>query len=310
MAPEQLAGRDADARSDIFAFGAVLYEMATGQKAFPGTTQATVIGAILHTDPAPVSPPSLDRAIRVCLAKDADERWQSVRDLKRELEWIAEAPAAAPAPGPAAPSRLPWIAAGVAVLAALLLAVLSFRQPAAMPRPTKFVVPPPDNATFGDSVVVSPNGRLIVFTALSEGRTTLWVRPLDSLAVQQLPGTGEAIFPFWSPDSRFVAFFAGGKLKKGRGLGRPSADTVRCAARHGRRLEPGGDDCLRWGAPGGAPARLLGWRRAGEPHCFRRLPARELSPLAFVPARRPPLPLLRPQQRRREQRDLRRLARR
>ncbi len=144
MAPEQLEGKDADARTDIFAFGATLYEMATGKKAFSGTTQASLIGAILHTEPAPISqgqpasPPALDRVVKTCLAKDPEERWQSAADIKRELRWIAEGSGSGVSAPPTARRRgrnlLPWAIAALAVLVAAGLAIRSRRPAAAATR--------------------------------------------------------------------------------------------------------------------------------------------------------------------------------
>ena len=227
MAPEQLEGREADARTDIFALGAVLYEMVTGQKAFSGKSQASLIGAILHTQPAPISsvqpmsPPALDRVVTRCLAKDPEDRWQTAHDAMLELRWIATgAGSQAGLPAPVVARRktrekLAWglfaaVLAGFLALAALFVA--SRREPPHMVQSTLL---PPEKSAFTGAMELSPDGRRIAFVApLPGGSAVLWVRPLNELAAQPLAGTEGASYPFWSPDSRFVAFFADGKLKK------------------------------------------------------------------------------------------------
>src|SRR5262245_37133496 len=229
MAPEQLEGKEADARTDIFAFGAVLYEMATGKKAFSGSSQASLISAILRDDPLPISqvqpmsPPALDRVVRGCLAKDPEDRWQSAGDVGKQLKGIADGSEAA-LPGPAIArrrkgrERLAWLAFAAAALAALLLALLPLRQrPAPSARFESSILPPGKNHFVfrGSPLAVSPDGRRIAFTAeSSEGTRRLWVRSFDATSAQPLPGTEGAIRPFWSPDSRSVGFFADGKLKR------------------------------------------------------------------------------------------------
>jgi Tol biopolymer transport system component/predicted Ser/Thr protein kinase len=234
MAPEQLEGKDADARTDIFAFGAVLYEMATGRKAFSGSSQASLITAIMSSEPTPISsiqpmsPAALDRVVKTCLAKDPEDRWQSAQDARKELKWIAEGSTAEPvAPVLVAPRRrsLDWIAwSGFAIvgLFAAILAAALLRQVARSRdvRPVRAFITAPEKTAFrftfaGGPPALSPDGRKIVFSATtSDGKPLLWVRPLESLAAQPLPGTEDAVFPFWSPDGRFVGFFAGTKLKK------------------------------------------------------------------------------------------------
>ncbi len=234
MAPEQLEGRPADGRTDIFAFGAVLYEMATGRKAFSGATQASLITAIMSAEPPPpssvqpASPPVLDRIVKTCLAKDPEERWQSAGDLRRELRWIAEASQASAAPGPAsAPRRAPassaWKLATVALaLAAGGLAVLLVRRPAPPREPMRFSVPAPAGTSFnflGEEVAgppaLSPDGRLLVFTATdTASKSRLWLRAMDSLDAKPIAGTENGSMPFWSPDGRTIGFFADHKLKK------------------------------------------------------------------------------------------------
>jgi len=226
MAPEQLEGKDADGRSDIFAFGAVLHEMATGRKAFVGSSQASLIAAILKEDPPPVSqlqpltPPGLDRSVRKCLAKDPELRWQTAADLKDELEWIAGG-AAAPVvlPGADRWKRLPWVAAAMLLVVAVLgWALYALRAPAAHQPIYRLTVLPPPGTTVGSDYrsffALSPDGRLLAFVAAAQGRTQLYLRPLDSADARPLPGTDGASYPFWSPDSQHLGFFADRKLKK------------------------------------------------------------------------------------------------
>jgi serine/threonine protein kinase len=230
MAPEQLEGKEADARTDIFALGAVVYEMATGRKAFEGKSQASVIGKILETDPPPMSslqpltPPALDRVVRKCLRKDRDDRWQSARDITDELKWIAEGGSQ-----PAVPvstvarrqvkERLAWAVAAVAVVTATEIASVAYlhRAPAEAP-PVRFTIGPPERGLFDPGptfLTISPDGSKLAFIATaSSGTPQLWIRALDSLAAQPLPGTDRASQPFWSADGRFLAFYADGGLKK------------------------------------------------------------------------------------------------
>jgi Tol biopolymer transport system component len=247
MAPEQLEGREVDARTDIFAFGAVLYEMATGRTAFSGTTQASLIGAILHTEPPPISmvqpmtPPALDRVVKTCLSKDADDRFQTAHDLRLQLQWIAEGGSQAGVPASVVArrrsrERLAWAAAAAATLAALAVALLVPARPREALRKVQSSILPPEKSAFvfdGGPMALSPDGRRLAFLApTAEGKNLLWVRPLNGMAAQPLAGTDGAGYPFWSPDSRFLGFFAGGKLKKIDASGGPPQ--VLCDAQSGR----------------------------------------------------------------------------
>ena len=225
MAPEQLEGKDADSRTDIFTLGSVLYEMATGTKAFAGSSQANLISSILKDEPAPISriqpmtPPALDHVVKKCLSKDPDERWQSAQDVAGELKWISEGSAqggvAASAVTRGRTRQIFWkLLALLAVGAALFLAALHWRVPSSELHLTRFIVPAPEKSTFSGPVALSPDGRKLAFVATTGGTTFLWLRSLDSLSPQALAGTEDASAPFWSPDSRWIAFFAQGKLKK------------------------------------------------------------------------------------------------
>ena len=226
MAPEQIEGEQADARTDLFAFGVVLYEMLTGKKAFAGKTQASLFGAILKEEPPPIStidpltPPLLDRVVKKCLAKDPDNRWQTAHDLLDGLRWVAEGAhdlvAAAPAAGRATRERVAWTVVAVLAAAAIALGIPYLRSASSDVHPIRFSVSLPENARLNTNTVpvVSPDGRRVAFIANRVGgEALLWVRALDALEAQPLPGTENALVPFWSPDSRTLGFFAAGKLK-------------------------------------------------------------------------------------------------
>ena len=227
MSPEQLEGKDADARSDIFSFGSVLYEMATGKKAFEAKSQASLIAAILEHEPEPIAsvrplaPAGLERVVRTCLEKNPDERIQSAHDLKLQLEWIRDAGSQSSVSAPLLPSRGPHraviavVAAAGAVALVAAFAVLRFFPGRAQEESVvRFSIPAPEKSPYEQSLTISPNGRLLAFVALSGGKDLLWIRPLDSLEAHPLNGTEGATLPFWSPDSASLAFFAENKLKR------------------------------------------------------------------------------------------------
>jgi serine/threonine protein kinase/Tol biopolymer transport system component len=216
MSPEQVEGKEADARSDIFAFGLVLYELITGKRAFEGSTQTSLIAAILKDQPRPVSelqpvtPKALDRVVQTCLEKDPDRRWQSAREVKHALEWILlEAPTPAPA-------KRQWLWQGVAAALAVIAAATIWAlwpKPLAPVKSTRFQVPLPENEDYGLYMAFSPDGRKLAFS--TRGRQPgVWIRDLEALETRHLAGTENAAALFWSPDSRFLAFGGGGQLKK------------------------------------------------------------------------------------------------
>ena len=235
MSPEQIEGSEADARSDIFALGCVLYELLTGARAFDGKSNATIMAAILEREPAPIDsrqagiPPLLVGIVERCLAKNADERWQSAADVASALRLAAaaghapDAPTNADRPGGVRRTRQA-IAAALGALA-LGAGALAWRAiaPAATPASeARFEIAPPVDTMWSPSPVastvqlaLSPDGRRLAFVAAARrGRPQIWIRSLDSTQAQPLSGTDDAAFPFWSPDGRFIAYFADGKLKK------------------------------------------------------------------------------------------------
>ena len=221
MAPEQISGGRIDDRTDIFAFGALLYELATGKRAFEGTDRGDLIVKILDRNPPPLAervvvPEAFDRVVRKCLSKDPDERWQSAHDLLDELKWIAAMPpsaaSAASAPKPRA-RRFALVAAGAIAIAALGAAAGYFASPAKQPPVVKLALLPPDGTWFGN-YALSPDGTRVVFAAASNGTTQLWTRSLDAQTAQPLAGTTDPHDPVWSPDGQSIAFFADGKLKR------------------------------------------------------------------------------------------------
>ena len=279
MAPEQLEGTEADARTDIFALGAVIYEMATGRKAFEGKSQASLISAIMTAEPPPIStlqaltPPALDHVVRTCLAKEPDARWQTAHDVLVELRWLTEAGSQAGVPGSLAArhmGRRELIAWAIVALLTVALAVDIFRQRPAEARTVRFQVPLPDRMSMSwfDFPVISPDGRRLLLPGIAPGGIRhLWLRSLDSLDEQLLPGTDEAYFPFWSPDSRSLAFFANEKLKRIDLAG--GTPRVVCDAKYpngggtwnrdGSILfsDVGGSGILVVSATGGQPKRVL-----------------------------------------------------
>ena len=226
MSPEQLEGRDADARSDIFALGALIYEMATGKKAFAGATQASLISAILRDEPQPITqvtpmtPPALDRVVKTCLAKDPEERWQSAGDVGKELKWIAEGSSAGvAAPQPVAArrrnrERIAWSVAALAVAAAAWLGLSRPKSSGSEARGLRATVLLPEKL-FLNNAVLSPDGSRFVFGGRdASGKVQLWVRALDASTSTPIPGTENGVLPFWSPDGKSIGFFADKKLKR------------------------------------------------------------------------------------------------
>lgn len=223
MAPEQLEGREADARTDIFAFGEVLYEMATGRPAFGGRTRASLIAAILSVDPkpitevAPMSPPTLDHIAKTCLAKDPDDRWQTAHDLAHELKWIAESGGHAGGTVPLAAKGktqkvLPWLIS-CALLVALTVTVVWLRSFKPPEQTMQFYAPLPFPAR---DIAIAPNGHTIAVVGYQESarKNVLWIYELGTQDAKSIADSEGATYPFWSADGRSLAFFADGKLKK------------------------------------------------------------------------------------------------
>jgi eukaryotic-like serine/threonine-protein kinase len=242
MSPEQLQGNELDARSDIFSFGTVLYEMITGKRAFAGKSQLSVATAILEKDPEPISamkpmtPPSLDHTIRRCLAKDPEDRWQTARDLALELRWTA-----ASGSGANGPVNLPrrgkalahagWLLAAVLLLLLIGGATAWWRSSSRRLAPMYFHTPVPFAA---NDLALSPDGHTLAMVAYStqSNNYVLWTHEVGGRQANSLAGTQGASYPFWSPDGKFIGFFADGKLKKVQASG-GQAEAI-CDAPNGR----------------------------------------------------------------------------
>ncbi len=235
MAPEQLEGKEADARSDIWALGCVLYEMATGVRAFDGKSQASLIASIMHSEPRPLrevhpaSPPSLDRLVRECLVKDREERLQNAGDVRRELNRIARARGEDDAP--ASPRRrAEWLRvalAGIVIVLAAAGGYLAGRRGAAPAAPSQiaFTIPAPPGSRFRFTIeedgtrlappAISPDGRQFVYGIVdAKGQRVLVLRSIDETETHAITGTENGLCPFWSPDGRTLGFFSDGKLRK------------------------------------------------------------------------------------------------
>jgi len=230
MSPEQVEGKALDTRSDIFSFGAVLYEMVTGQRAFPGKSQLSVASAILEKEPAsistlqPMTPPALERAIRRCLGKEPDDRWQTARDLELELKWIAESGSQV-TQSPVAPARsVPgWRALTLSVAALLFGAAIAglatWNLKPSPPRPvSRTVITLPPGQQLGGleqpAVALSPDGSQLAYVAIQAGAQQIYLRAMDSLEARPITGTEGGVNPFFSPDGQWLGFFSGQKLKK------------------------------------------------------------------------------------------------
>jgi eukaryotic-like serine/threonine-protein kinase len=230
MSPEQVEGKELDGRSDIFSLGAVLYEMLTGRRAFDGKSQLSVASAILEKEPEaisvvkPMTPANLDHAIRKCLAKDADERWQTARDVAGELKWIREsgsqaAPTTVTVNAPRKTAWLPWAACGILAVG-LIAALALWRGNRAAEQRMYFTAP---FSFAAKAVAIGPNGHTVAVVGLSEvaRKNAVWLYEVGALNAKVVAGTEGASFPFWSPDGKYLGFFADGKLKKleiGEGL--------------------------------------------------------------------------------------------
>jgi eukaryotic-like serine/threonine-protein kinase len=232
MSPEQLEGKEADARTDIFALGTVLYEMAVGRPAFHGKSTASLIAAILTSEPQPIAtlqpiaPPALDRLVKTCLAKDRDDRWQTAHDVELELKWILEGgslvtfPTTAPAKGIRALGRRALILSlGSLVSGAVIASLAVWSLKPTPPRPvtrTMITLPPGEQLAGMDqpAVALSPDGSYLVYVATRGGTQQLYLRTMDTLEARPILGTEGAINPFFSPDGQWLGFFAGGKLQK------------------------------------------------------------------------------------------------
>jgi eukaryotic-like serine/threonine-protein kinase len=241
-APEQLEGKEIDARTDIFALGELIYEMASGKPAFSGKTRASLIAAILSSEPAslavlqPMAPAALERVVKKCLAKDPDERWQSASDLASELNWIAEGDSQArEAKGVTAGrgrwERASWLLAATFFLLMIVAAVAWWQASNRHAGPMYFHTSVPFAA---NDIALSPDGRTLAMVAYSGQANyyVLWMHEVGGRRTNSIDGTQGATYPFWSPDGKFVAFFADGKLKKVHVSG--GQPQVLCDAPNGR----------------------------------------------------------------------------
>jgi len=253
MSPEQLEGEEADARSDIFGLGCVLFEMVAGRRAFEGKSTAKVVAAIMTTEPpplttlSPLTPAPLERAVKKCLAKDPEERWQSAGDLSSELRWISESGSQSgvviAAPVRSQRKRLRWVALAL-IAAAGILAGFLLRRPTVQATLRLAVnLPPSGSLAQNQTAVLSPDGQMVVMSLVdAEGKGRLWIRRLSSDTAQPMLDTDGAINPFWSPDSQICGFLCyRRKSEEDFGHGRRSLRGCDCDVVERVRGAPGTD---------------------------------------------------------------------
>jgi Tol biopolymer transport system component len=254
MSPEQAKGRPADRRADIWAFGVVLYEMLTGEQLFTGDSAGEIHASVIKEEPKlDALPASVRPIVERCLRKDFKKRWQAIGDVRIAMEETGQ--------GPALPAQVGnlrhWIwpaTAAVLLVALAALAFLHFREAAPLERTLRYSIPVPENSVV-HSFAVSPDGRYVSIAAAVNGKQQLWLRPLDALQAQPMPGTDAAVFPFWSPDSRYIGFFAQGKLKKIAAGGGPAKSL--CNVPDSRGGSWNRDDVIVFTSLGAAIQRVL-----------------------------------------------------
>jgi serine/threonine protein kinase len=215
MSPEQARGKPVDKRADIWAFGCVLYEMIAGRQAFTGETITDILAAVVKTEPDVTRVPSrVRRLIESCLKKDPKQRLRDIGDVWLQLD---EAPQVK-----TRLLKLPWAVAVVLGVIASVVSLVHFRETSPQKSVLRSMIAAPENAANLSSFAISPDGRLLAIAAEENGKRQLWLRPLNAVQSQVMSGTEDAIYPFWSPDSRYIAFFAQGKLKKIAASGGPA----------------------------------------------------------------------------------------
>jgi serine/threonine protein kinase/Tol biopolymer transport system component len=272
MSPEQAGGKVADRRSDIWAFGAVLYEILSGKQAFAGESVSDTLALVLKVDPdwralPEDTPASILTLIRRCLTKDRKQRLQAIGEARIVIEEQLANPqseAEVSRRAEAATSKLPWILAAAGIAAALIVSFVHFREVPAEEPVRRYTITLPENTISIHSFAISPEGRYVAIAAVVNGKRELWLRPMDALQAQPMAGTEGAMLPFWSPDSRHIGFFAQGKLKKIAASGGPAQSL--CDAPEGRGGSWNRDDVIvfspqqtgaaiqRVSAAGGVPA--------------------------------------------------------
>jgi serine/threonine-protein kinase len=306
MAPEQVEGKvdEIDGRTDIFAFGAVVYEMATGKKAFEGKSSASVLGAIMHLEPPPISslqpmsPPALERLVKICLAKDPDGRWQSSGDVGRQLQGIIEGGSAPSVVAPTAAARtvawrrvIPWALAASLLCAAVAgFAVWTLTRPGPQTVMRFPIMLGPNGAFAGTGrhvLAISPAGTHVAYTAASG----LMLRPIDQLEAAPIPGTTGATSPFFSPDGQWIGFYADGQLQKVSVTG--GAPVKLCAASNPFGANWGPDGSILYGQGpegiwrvaevGGTPEQIIKGAETGQAHGPQLLPGGEWVLFTFLP---------------------------